>query len=120
MSQPEDGKSLFRSLLPDELVDTGEPVFAEPWQAQAFAMTISLYNKGVFTWGEWTETFSGELKKRASGDDEGGRHYYEDWLAALEAIVSNRTEVQPAKLGELKDKWKQAYRTTPHGEKVSI
>jgi nitrile hydratase accessory protein len=120
LSQPEDGESLFRLSLPDDLVDAGEPVFTEPWQAQAFAMTVSLYNNGVFTWSEWAETFSGELKKRAPEDDQDGRYYYEDWLAGLETIVSNRTEVKPAKLGELKNKWEQAYRTTPHGEKVSI
>jgi hypothetical protein len=31
----------------------GEPVFAEPWQAQAFALAVELSAKGHFTWKEW-------------------------------------------------------------------
>jgi hypothetical protein len=29
--------------------DVEGPVFAEPWQAQAFALVIALQNKGIFT-----------------------------------------------------------------------
>ena len=29
------------------------PVFTAPWQAQAFAMTLALHERGVFTWPEW-------------------------------------------------------------------
>ena len=42
-----------------------EPVFAEPWQASAFAMTVALNERGLFTWSEWAETLGAELK---SGD----------------------------------------------------
>ena len=121
MSQAENSNSLFRASLPEELTESGEPVFAEPWQAQAFAMTITLYESGLFTWNEWAETLSGRLRERASsGDDQNGRRYYEDWLAALELLVSSRTEIQPSALAELRDSWEQAYRTTPHGEKVTL
>ena len=96
-------------------------MFAEPWQAQAFAMTITLYERGLFSWSEWAETLSLKLEERASvGDDQAGQHYYEDWLAALELLVSSRTEIRSAALVELKDNWEQAYRATPHGEKVSL
>jgi hypothetical protein len=33
--------------------DEGEPVFAEPWQAQAFALAVKLSEQGHFTWKEW-------------------------------------------------------------------
>jgi hypothetical protein len=38
--------SLLLRLPPDE----GGPVFAEPWQAQAFALAIKLSEQGNFTW----------------------------------------------------------------------
>jgi Nitrile hydratase beta subunit, N-terminal len=31
----------------------GGPVFEAPWQANAFAMTLALHQRGVFTWTEW-------------------------------------------------------------------
>jgi len=44
--------------------DAQGPVFREPWQAQAFAMTLALHAKGVFAWGEWA-TMLGETIKAA-------------------------------------------------------
>jgi nitrile hydratase accessory protein len=121
LSQPETSNSLFRASLPQELTDEGEPVFVEPWQAQAFAMTISLYDGGLFTWNEWAEVLSSKLSERAStGGDRNGGTYYEDWLAALEVLVSSRTEIQSSVLADLKSRWEQAYRTTPHGESVTL
>jgi hypothetical protein len=32
------------------------PVFAEPWQAQAFALAVKLSEQGHFSWKEWAET----------------------------------------------------------------
>ena len=55
-----------------------EPVFAEPWEAQAFALAVSLSERGLFTWSEWTEAV-------AAATEEG---YYERWLATLERLVT--------------------------------
>ncbi len=30
-----------------------EPVFAEPWHAQVFAVTVALNEAGRFAWSEW-------------------------------------------------------------------
>ncbi len=35
--------------------DAGEPVFAEPWQAHAFAVVMSLYRDGHYNWAEWDD-----------------------------------------------------------------
>ena len=32
--------------------DADGPVFAAPWQAQAFAMALTMYDRGLFTWQE--------------------------------------------------------------------
>jgi len=121
LNRPDTSASLFHASLPQELTEAAEPVFAEPWQAQIFAMTISLYDSGLFTWKEWAETLSARLGERAStGDDKHGATYYEDWLAALEVLVNIRTEIRSSALAELKRKWEQAYRSTPHGERVTL
>jgi len=71
-----------------------ETTFAEPWEAQAFALAVHLSEQGHFTWKEWTETLAAELASAnvdvsagalAKADD--GTRYYEYWLAALEKIV---------------------------------
>jgi hypothetical protein len=59
-------------------------------------------------------------ERAATGDDRNGETYYEDWLAALEQLVGSRTEIQPSLLADLKSRWEQAYRTTPHGESVTL
>ena len=33
--------------------DAEGPVFREPWEAQAFAMALHLYDRGLFKWPEW-------------------------------------------------------------------
>ena len=40
------------STLPRLPRDEGGPVFAEPWQAAAFALAVRLSEKGYFTWQE--------------------------------------------------------------------
>ncbi|HMV69252.1 MAG TPA: nitrile hydratase accessory protein, partial [Myxococcota bacterium] len=45
------------------------PTFAEPWQAQAFAITLALHRQGLFTWNEWASTLGHEIKAaQAQGD----------------------------------------------------
>ncbi|MEE1557214.1 MAG: nitrile hydratase accessory protein, partial [Alphaproteobacteria bacterium] len=39
--------------LPSLPRDEDGPVFDEPWQAQAFAMTVWLHEQSHFTWPEW-------------------------------------------------------------------
>ena len=39
------------------------PVFDEPWQAEAFAMTVALHERGLFSWAEWAAALSAEVKK---------------------------------------------------------
>ena len=65
--------------------DRGEPVFREPWEARAFALAVSLHEKGVFTWPEWAQALGAEIAA-APADD--GSHYYERWLSALEKMTA--------------------------------
>jgi nitrile hydratase accessory protein len=97
--------------------DAEGPVFAEPWQAQAFAMTLKLHEGGAFTWSEWAEALSVELARDPTDD---GSRYYEHWVAALEGLVNSRNLTAPAELAARKDAWRDAYRRTPHGQPVSL
>ena len=62
------------------------PVFAEPWQAEAFAMTVALHERGLFSWSEWAQALSAEVKKPDAAPD--GSDYYEHWLRALEKLLA--------------------------------
>ena len=65
------------------------PVFNEPWEARAFAMTLALHERGVFTWPQWAAALSRQISQaHASGDADLGDTYYQHWLRALESLVS--------------------------------
>ena len=68
--------------------DNEGPVFAEPWQAQAFAMVVELINSGQLTQKEWAKRLGGVFREvEDQGDSNTGERYYEHWLAALERLV---------------------------------
>ncbi len=107
--------------LPPLPRDEGGPVFAEPWQAQAFALAVRLSELGHFTWKEWAATLADELKAAADrGEPDDGSHYYEHWVAVLERLVSSKQLADPGELVERKDEWADAYRHTPHGRPVEL
>lgn len=101
--------------------DEGGPVFAEPWQAQAFALAVKLSELGHFTWNEWAATLGNELSADAArGEADDGSRYYHCWLAALERLVVAKQLSDPATLSERKEAWAEAYRHTPHGKPVEL
>ena len=101
--------------------DKGGLVFAEPWQAQAFAMAVRLSEQGHFTWKEWAATLAAELKAAADrGEPDDGSRYYEYWLAALERLVTAKGLSDAAALLARKEAWADAYRHTPHGKPVKL
>jgi nitrile hydratase accessory protein len=98
-----------------------EPVFAEPWQAQAFALAVKLSEQGCFTWKEWAAALADELKDAANRDEpDDGSHYYEHWLATLERLVSGKGLLEPEAMLARKEAWADAYRHTPHGKPVEL
>jgi len=97
------------------------PVFAEPWQAQAFALVIELSKRGYFTWPEWTQALAQELKAAAvRGEIDDGSKYYEFWLAALEGLALAKGLTNIDTLARRKTAWTDAYRHTPHGKPVAL
>ena len=96
------------------LPEPEEPVFAEPWQARAFALVLKLAERSHFTSSEWTAALSGQV----AGDD--GSHYYEHWLAALEKLVVEKGLADVTALKTRKEAWRDAYLHTPHGQPVEL
>ena len=109
------------AALPPLPRDSGGPVFAEPWQAQAFALAVKLSEQGHFTWKEWAATLADELKAAADrGEPDDGSHYYHHWLAALERLVTTKGLTSRAALETRKEAWAEAYEHTPHGQPVEL
>ena len=107
--------------LPRAPRDGEGPVFAEPWQAQAFALAVKLFEEGHFTWKEWAAALAGELKAAAErGEPDDGSRYYEYWLAALERLTTAKGLTNEAALLERKEAWADAYRHTPHGKPIEL
>lgn len=111
----------FCKNIPNLPTDEEGPVFAEPWQAQAFALAVRLCDEGHFTWSEWVETFSLEVKRaQAEGDPDLGDTYYIHWLNVLEKMVVQKGAVSPGDMTSRKEEWRQAYLRTPHGRSVEL
>jgi nitrile hydratase accessory protein len=101
--------------------DDDGPVFREPWAAQAFALALSLHERGVFSWTEWAATLGDEIRKaQAAGDPDTGETYYRHWLAALERLVAAKGVADPQTLARTRDAWQRACARTPHGSPIDL
>lgn len=107
------------AILPRD--ETG-PVFAAPWQAQAFALAVSLHEKGLFTWGQWAERFGAALKTApaACGANAVNEAYWQTWLATLETLVTETSPITPDALATRASAWDAAARATPHGQPITL
>jgi nitrile hydratase accessory protein len=116
LSQP-DSQIDFKTLPGQD----SAPVFAEPWEAQAFALAVKLSEQGHFTWKEWAAALAGEIKAAADrGEPDDGTRYYHHWLAALERLVTAKGLADQPTLLARKEAWADAYRHTPHGKPVEL
>lgn len=96
--------------LPGIPLDDEGPVFRAPWEAQVFAITISLHEQGVFSWSEWTEQLAGAIARaQQHGDCDLGDTYYEHWLDALEQQLLECGLASPALLAERKGEIRRAH-----------
>lgn len=100
--------------------DEDGPVFDEPWQAQAFALTLKLHQAGHFTWPEWVACLSKAIAAGRQDEAAGRASYYDHWLAALEAMVADKGLASLGELGVRKAEWRAAHERTPHGQPVVL
>jgi nitrile hydratase accessory protein len=110
-----------QQAVPSIPCDAEGPVFREPWEAQAFAMALALYDRGLFAWPEWAAILGDEIKKaQAAGDPDTGETYYTHWLNALERIVAEKGVTDAPTLRRYHDAWDHAADRTPHGAPIEL
>jgi len=96
----------------------GEPVFPEPWAAEAFAMTVHLHEKGLFAWSEWAEQLSAELHKPGRAID--GSDYFDCWVVALSSLLVSKGIADADTILALQRSWQRAAEATPHGKPIVL
>lgn len=99
------------------VLDDRQP-FTEPWQAQVFALTVHLHEQGVFSWPEWAEALSAEVRRPDAAPD--GSDYYEHWTAALQAILAAKGVAADAAVADVAAAWERAAEATPHGMPIEL
>lgn len=110
-----------QALLPGQPHDESGPVFREPWEAQAFAMTLALHERGLFTWSEWARALAAQIAAaQGAGDADLGDTYYRHWLAALEGLVTAKGVGSTAELARYRRGWLRAAERTPHGVPIEL
>lgn len=114
-------KKIFPKGLPQEISDRENVVFSEPWEAQAFAIVVTLSDSGYFTWEEWSNTLAETISRAgAEGGPSDGSDYYFNWVSALEQILERKSLADDLSLAAVKAEWEQAYKLTPHGKPVFL
>ncbi|MBI4635946.1 MAG: nitrile hydratase accessory protein [Candidatus Rokubacteria bacterium] len=107
--------------LPSLPRDEEGPVFRAPWEAQAFAMALTLHAQGQFTWKEWASRLAAEIRAAAArGEPDDGTTYYEHWLAALEKLVAEKGLLSTAALARRAREWEVAARETAPGRPIEL
>ncbi|PWK72856.1 nitrile hydratase accessory protein [Aminobacter sp. AP02] len=110
--------SRYEGRLPVGADGLDAPVFAEPWQAEAFAIVVALHERGLFTWAEWAERLSSEVKRPEAATD--GSDYYERWLAALERLMADKGLAGHDEVDAMAAAWERAAHATPHGKPIAL
>ena len=114
-------KTAFPDLLHDSGKDEQQQVFAEPWEAHAFAIAVKLSEKGLFKWSDWTNALAEEIKEaKDQGQPDFGNTYYQFWLSALETILLEKNILKKSDLNSKMEQWRHAYLSTPHGNPVKL
>jgi nitrile hydratase accessory protein len=96
----------------------GAPAFAEPWQAQAFALTVHLNERGVFSWSEWAENLSREVHRPERAAD--GADYFDAWVQALSHLLAEKGVADRETVLALQHSWQRAAEATPHGQPIEL
>jgi nitrile hydratase accessory protein len=96
------------------LITLEDPVFNEPWEAQAFAMAVSLNATGLFTWTEWAAALADQIAADPN------RSYYESWLLTLEKLVEVKHVMSKGERLARIDAWDRAAHATPHGQPIEL
>lgn len=99
---------------PIPLCSAADPVFAEPWEAHAFAIVVALHDRGLFSWSEWAEALGVHTAETGKAAD------YAAWLTTVEGLLSASDVVAPEVLAERRAAFTRAANATPHGDPILL
>ena len=94
--------------------------FEKPWHGQIFAITVSLSENKVFEWSEFSKALADQIKIDKTEKQNGSDDYFFSWIKALENLIIKKNVVDQSNLNITKQKWKDAFLATPHGQPVKI
>ena len=100
--------------------NTKDIIFSEPWQAELFAITLNLHQRGIFEWDDWTECLGKNLKRGKNKHKDDLANYFTNWLYALEEKLIEKKVAELKKIKNIENAWRDAISKTPHGKKVEI
>lgn len=107
-------------MIDPQWLDEG-PAFSEPWQAEAFALTMQLSRMGHFTWADWVSAFSAEIEASPqTADEDINTAYYRQWAQALEKIVAARGLMSNDEVADYQEHWRRSYFHTEHGKPIEF
>ena len=107
--------------LPGQPREGSSPVFREPWEAQGFAITLALQQRGLFSWSEWAQALAAQIgAAQAAGDPDLGDTYYRHWLTALETLVTVKGASSIEELARYQRAWGHAAQRIPHGRPIEL
>ncbi|GLS42965.1 nitrile hydratase accessory protein [Methylobacterium brachythecii] len=91
--------------------------FAEPWEAQIFALVVALQDAGLFSPGEWADALGAAIRPADAPERPAD---YAQWLAALETILGTRRIADGALIDGRRDAFLRAAHATPHGQPILL
>ena len=98
-----------------------EKAFEQPWHAAAFALTVHLHDRGLFSWTEWADCLAMTLADSSrAGSLDGRDDYYTAWLAALQRLLADAGVAGDDEISTVMAAWTTAYLATPHGQPVTL
>ena len=97
-----------------------EKHFQNPWHAQIFAITVSLSEKKVFEWSEFSDFLAHEIKMDNNQSRNCSDDYFNSWLKALEKLLIKKKITSFPRIVEIKNLWSSAFLNTPHGKPFKI
>jgi nitrile hydratase len=77
---------------------SGELIFNDPWEGEAFAMAVALCESGQYPWEAFQQHLISEIAAADQQEHEVRPTYYECWLVALETLlldlhIFNKTKI---------------------------
>jgi nitrile hydratase accessory protein len=101
--------------------ESGQPGFAEPWQAEAYAMAQVLIETGRIAAAKWPVVFGAALKEAADrGDPDDSQTYYVALAEALGRALVAEGRLEASEIEIRIEDWRAAYMRTPHGKPVTL